>query len=372
VICKVASKEIEELESTNVFPQTSFWARIKNHQGYLPNGFQLTVSKDLLNPLGPVNHKIEDDLLILIKYVSQDQCYAYVPYGPKVEPEFENYGIFLEVLSEVLKSHLPPGCIYIKYDLPWKNQWAHEKGFYDSRGSWTGPPADNIQEFRLNFKTQNWMLQKSPSDILPTNTFFLNLNMGENELLYRMKPKTRYNIRLSLRKGVHVKEYGKDKLDDWYRLYTDTAIRNNLTLHHKEFFSSVLDHEGDSDGTVEASLLMADHEGEYLSAMFLLLSRKRGTYLYGASSSNKRHLMASYALQWEAIRRAQHHGCTEYDLFGCAPNPDQSHPLHGLYRYKQGFGGKIYHRMGCWDYPLILDDYKLIKAQEVNNQGYQA
>jgi lipid II:glycine glycyltransferase (peptidoglycan interpeptide bridge formation enzyme) len=196
--------------------------------------------------------------------------------------------------------------------------------------------------------------------------------MGENELLYRMKPKTRYNIRLSLRKGVHVKEYGKDKLDDWYRLYTDTAIRNNLTLHHKEFFSSVLDHEGDSDGTVEASLLMADHEGEYLSAMFLLLSRKRGTYLYGASSSNKRHLMASYALQWEAIRRAQHHGCTEYDLFGCAPNPDQSHPLHGLYRYKQGFGGKIYHRMGCWDYPLILDDYKLIKAQEVNNQGYQA
>jgi hypothetical protein len=160
VICKVASKEIEELESTNVFPQTSFWARIKNHQGYLPNGFQLTVSKDLLNPLGPVNHKIEDDLLILIKYVSQDQCYAYVPYGPKVEPEFENYGIFLEELSEVLKSHLPPGCIYIKYDLPWKNQWAHEKGFYDSRGSWTGPPADNIQEFRLNFKTQNWMLQK--------------------------------------------------------------------------------------------------------------------------------------------------------------------------------------------------------------------
>jgi lipid II:glycine glycyltransferase (peptidoglycan interpeptide bridge formation enzyme) len=105
--------------------------------------------------------------------------------------------------------------------------------------------------------------------------------------------------------------------------------------------------------------------------MFLILSRERGTYLYGASSSENRRFMASYAVQWEAIRKARDFGCTEYDMFGCAPNSRQSHPLYGLYRYKRGFGGRLYHRMGCWDYPFLPDEYKLLKAQEVNNQSYR-
>ncbi len=45
---------------------------------------------------------------------------------------------------------------------------------------------------------------------------------------------------------------------------------------------------------------MADHEGDYLAAMFLVLSKKRGTYLYGAYSGKKRHMMATYAIQWDA------------------------------------------------------------------------
>jgi hypothetical protein len=32
------------------------------------------------------------------------------------------------------------------------------------------------------------------------------------------------------------------------------------------------------------------------------------------------------------------------------PNP--AHPLYGLYRFKTGFGGTLFHRMGCWDYWL--------------------
>ena len=371
MICQVEPKDIPDIESTNILQQTSFWGRLKNRQGFIPNGYQLTVSKDLLNPTNNDPKKIDDDLLILIKYISPDQCFAYVPYGPKVRPEHENYGVFLEELSEVLRPGLPKKCILIRYDLPWENQWAAEDEFFDSTGSWKGPPSPGTQEFRLNFNTHNWNLFKSPSDILPTNTFFLNLGQDEGKILSRMKPKTRYNIRLSQRKGVRVKEYGKEMLDEWYQLYIQTSMRNSLTLHSKEYFTGLMESRPNSSDDIKVHLLMADREGEFLSAMFLILSNRRATYLYGATSSENRQLMGSYAVQWEAIRLAQQGGCTEYDMFGAAPNADSSHPMHGLYRYKSGFGGRLFHRMGCWDYPLIDEDYRIFKAQEVNNQKYR-
>ena len=94
--------------------------------------------------------------------------------------------------------------------------------------------------------------------------------------------------------------------------------------------------------------------------------------MYGASSDEKRNLMASYAVQWEAIKAARRAGCEEYDMFGTAPNAFSSHPMHGLYRFKSGFGGHLFHRMGCWDYPFMKDEYMRFRAQEINNQSYLA
>ena len=75
--------------------------------------------------------------------------------------------------------------------------------------------------------------------------------------------------------------------------------------------------------------------------------------------------MAVYALQWEGKN-----GCTEYDLFGISPNSDPSHPFYGLYRFKTGFGGRIYHRMGCWDYPLKAEEYDSYALTEMTAPGY--
>jgi lipid II:glycine glycyltransferase (peptidoglycan interpeptide bridge formation enzyme) len=44
--------------------------------------------------------------------------------------------------------------------------------------------------------------------------------------------------------------------------------------------------------------------------------------------------------------------CCEYDMFGITPDSNPTHPMHGLYKFKHGFGGDIYHQLGCWDYPL--------------------
>lgn len=47
-----------------------------------------------------------------------------------------------------------------------------------------------------------------------------------------------------------------------------------------------------------------------------------------------------------------------------------SHPMYGLYKFKKGFGGEIYHQLGCWDYPIIDDKYNYFVACEMNGQGY--
>src|SRR5690554_7032451 len=90
--CKLVQKDLEYIKPTNVLPQTPFWGRIKHDQGFIPKGFELTVSKELLNPAGNDSVRVEDDLLVLIKYINDTHCVAYVPYGPELEPAFENQG----------------------------------------------------------------------------------------------------------------------------------------------------------------------------------------------------------------------------------------------------------------------------------------
>ena len=93
-------------------------------------------------------------------------------------------------------------------------------------------------------------------------------------------------------------------------------------------------------------------------------------YLYEASSSSNRNFMATYALQWHAIRMSKEKGCKEYDMFGISPNNDASHPLYGLYKFKTGFGGELYQSLGCWDYPFDEEKYNIFKNVERRNQGY--
>lgn len=367
MICKLESKEIEELKATNVLPQTSFWGRVKERQGFIPIGFELTVSKDLLFNSSASLEKAKDDLLVLIKYISDKHCYAYVPYGPQLEPAFEHQGLFLEQLSKTIKSHLPSNCIFIRYDLMWKNQWAAEDDYFDNSGNWLGPPRSQTQEFRVNYKTTRWNLRKSTGDNLPKNTFFLDLTCSNEDLLSNMRYNTRYNVKRAVKKGIKVGEYGVEHITYWYKLYLDTAVRHNMPLQNEDYFTSILQNQDNSQKGVTIKMLMAELDGEYLASMFLVLSKKRATYLYGASSSKNKNHLATYALQWESIKIAKGWGCSEYDMFGSAPNLSRTHPLHGVHIYKKGFGGNLFHRMGCWDYPYDQKIYDIFRYSELSN-----
>ena len=44
--------------------------------------------------------------------------------------------------------------------------------------------------------------------------------------------------------------------------------------------------------------------------------------------------------------------------------------MHGLYRFKSGFGGRMVHRQGCWDYPLDEQQYQVFAGREAADGGY--
>jgi len=344
--------------------QSPYWAKVKTRQGWKAMAFDTDIRP------AAVSYRLSqgpNDLLILCRETGPDSFIAYVPYGPRLEPAEEDQGVFLESLSETLREFLPPECLCIRYDLPWESPWARDENRYNDRGNWMGPPDDHVREMRMNFNTQHGKLRKAPGNNLPSHTLFLDLKKNREEILQNMKPKTRYNIRLAGRRGIRVRNAGPEDLPVWQDLYMQTAARNGITPHPVHFFETAL--QAKDEGTRVIFLLAHDSQ-EYVAGLFLVLSAGRATYLYGASSSSRRNKMGTYALQWKAIELAQNAGCGEYDLFGVSPVASPSHPLYGLYRFKKGFGGSLFHRQGCWDYPLDEEKYLTYRAMDIHCPGF--
>lgn len=357
---RVENKDNRDIYATPIVQQTAFWSEVKKNQGLVTRALDFKVrNRDIYTGVGGYSSTTAD-LLIVERPLDRETCIAYVPYGPEIEPSEENQGRFLEELSEIMRPHLPENCAAIRYDLNWHSHWLDDE-----------VPEKTFQEFNLNCNTANWNLRKSNSDILPATTIFLDLTLPLDGILARMKPKTRYNIGLSQRKGVNVRRAGMEHISTWYELYRETALRNGLYINGIDYFTSVITARADDTlSPAHVELLIAEVDGKPLAAMFLIVADHRGTYLYGASSSEMRNFMPTYALQWEAIRFSKSMGCTEYDMFGVSPGPQQSHPMFGLYQFKAGFGGEMFNHLGCWDYVFDEEKYRTLQCSEIQLQGY--
>ena len=75
-------------------------------------------------------------------------------------------------------------------------------------------------------------------------------------------------------------------------------------------------------------------------------------YSYGASSTEKREVRGSNAVQWAMMRAALAAGATVYDLRGITDTLDADDPHVGLIQFKVGTGGQAVRYVGEWDLPL--------------------
>ncbi|TAL19381.1 peptidoglycan bridge formation glycyltransferase FemA/FemB family protein [Patescibacteria group bacterium] len=209
-------------------------------------------------------------------------------------------------------------------------------------------PADKKLEFRP-------AAARSATPIQPQTTLLLNLTKNEDILLAAMHEKTRYNLRLAEKKGVTVREGGTELFPELWPLLEAASKRDRFRLHAKNYYQKMLQTlvgEPSDRSSCQSRIMLADHEGEALAGMILLLFGGTATYLHGGSSDKKRNVMAPYLLHWQAMRRAKSRGCQSYDFWGIAPEDSAEHPLAGVSRFKRGFGGEVFTAPDSWELPL--------------------
>jgi lipid II:glycine glycyltransferase (peptidoglycan interpeptide bridge formation enzyme) len=207
-----------------------------------------------------------------------------------------------------------------------------------------------------NFLKTQGLIPAKP--IFSPYTLLLDLTKDPDELLAKMHPKTRYNIRLAQRHGVVVVEDNSDQaFASYLKLHFETTKRDGFYSHTPLFHQTmwqILKPAG------IAHLLLAKYQGTVLAAWMLFVFNNCLYYPYGGSSRKYKEVMASYALMWQAIKFGRQNHCRTFDLWGIPePNPSPQNPWYGFYRFKIGFAPQPAEFIGAYDLVLNQPLYTL-------------
>jgi lipid II:glycine glycyltransferase (peptidoglycan interpeptide bridge formation enzyme) len=326
----VTPSDLSQCNNADSFLQSGFWGSFKARFGWNARGFLIDWGE-----LG------QTSLMVIRRRLIPWFSFAYVPWGPELPAGFPQEDAALNQalvsIAGSLKSLLPRDTVFIRFDPPWFTE--------DAPSTKSAPPSSPQAPHILK------PFSRAGADIQPPDTVLIDIVPNESDILVHMKSKWRYNIRLAAKKGVTVRRTDVNELPKFYEILKKTAKRDGIAIHSIDYYQMLFFHCHDyPQGGQETALYLAEHEGEILAGAVVLLRGKEAVYLYGASSDNKRNFMAPYLVQWKAIIDAKTKGCAVYDLFGIPPSEDSNHPMAGLYRFKTGFGGRVIHRPGSWDY----------------------
>jgi peptidoglycan pentaglycine glycine transferase (the first glycine) len=259
---------------------------------------------------------------------------SYVPKGPILD--YADTALLEEVLAHLEMVARHAGALFVKIDPDVQSDTAKGKTVVEvlRRRGWR-PSGEQVQ-FR--------------------NTMVLDLTRDPDEMLAAMKSKWRYNVRLARRKGITVHQGTLADLPLLYRMYAETATRDGFIIRPEGYYH---DAWGSFIRAGLAQPLIAKVEEEAVAMVIIFRFGEQAWYMYGASIDAHREKMPNHLLQWEAMLWAREQGCTVYDMWGAPDVLDESDPMWGVYRFKQGFGGEFVEHIGAWDFPTSRIGYWL-------------
>ena len=278
----------------------------------------------------------------------------YVPKGPLLD--WADAPLSRRVLEDLHAFARQQGAIFIKMD----PDVCLGVGISGQPGAAEDPAG---QALAGGMQAAGWRF--SPEQIQFRNTVLVDLSPSEDELLANMKQKTRYNIRLAARKGVTVRTGGLADLPLLYCMYAETSVRDGFVIRDEGYYRAVWEafmRPGSAPAAPQVPAvepLIAEVEGDPVAAVMIFRFARKAWYLYGMSTTKHRDLMPNYLLQWEAMRRAKASGCLTYDLWGAPDEFDESYPMWGVFRFKEGLGGQVSRTLGAWDLPIRPTLYRL-------------
>jgi lipid II:glycine glycyltransferase (peptidoglycan interpeptide bridge formation enzyme) len=179
----------------------------------------------------------------------------------------------------------------------------------------------------------------------------------EDSVLGGMNQLWRRNIKKASKSGVEVRIGSANELPSFHALYVETAARDHFTPRPLGYFQQMFTAMSDEDAD-RIRLYLAYHEGDLVAATTWVRVGGHVWYSYGASSTSKREVRGSNAVQWQMIRDAMAAGADVYDLRGITDTLAADDPHIGLIQFKVGTGGNAVEYVGEWDLPLNRLLYK--------------
>ena len=311
--------------------------------------------------------------LVLYRQLPRVKRYlAYLPEGPVVAWDADDLRVWLTPMVRHLKK---AGAFGVRMGPPVvTRRWgaaAVKQGVADDAIRRLGdvPPTERSQAgARVVSQLQElgWKPQQVEGGFAagkPQYNFQIPLRTpdgeprSEDDVLAGMNQQWRRNIKKAAKAGVEVTHGTPEDLKAFHDLYAHTAERDHFTprplSYFETMFTALLAEEPD-----RIRLYLARHEGDLVAATVWVRVGGHTWYSYGASSTEKRDVRGSNAVQWAMIRDSLAGGASVYDLRGITDtlDPDDSHV--GLIQFKVGTGGEAVEYAGEWDLPINPLVYK--------------
>ena len=309
--------------------------------------------------------------LVLYRQVPKVKRYlAYLPEGPVIDWDAEHLSDWLSPMTRHLAAQ---GAFGIRMGPPvicrhW-DAAAVKAGIADDgvRQLDDLPPTQREPRgarVACELETLGWQLQSVEGGFAagqPRFNFQIPLRhpdgsaRTEDELLKGMNQQWRRNIKKAAKEGVETQRVAADRVEQelkrFHDLYVHTASRDQFTPRPLSYFTTMFRALLAEDPD-RIALFTAEHEGELVAATILIQVGGHVWYSYGASSTEKREVRGSNAVQWEMLRHALQGGADVYDLRGITDTLDPEDSHAGLIQFKVGTGGEAVEYVGEWDLPV--------------------
>jgi vancomycin resistance protein VanK len=300
---------------------------------------------------------------------------AYLPEGPVLDWAVDDLSDWLTPMTEHLRTQ---GAFGVRMGPPVvTRRWSAEQvkaGIADPGVNALGDVAPLVRSAMgarvvQQLEALGWRRQVAEGGFAagqPQYTFVIPLVSDDgtrrtpDDVLAGMNQLWRRNIRKADKAGVTVTVGAAEDLKAFHDLYVHTARRDHFTPRPLTYFQTMYDALGsdDPEDPGRISLWLAHHEGDLVAATIGVRVGSHAWYSYGASSTDKRDVRGSNAIQWAMIRAAIDEGAEVYDLRGITDTLDSDDPHIGLIQFKTGTGGEAVETVGEWDLPVNRTLYR--------------
>ena len=341
------------------FLQTPAWGEVKREWRAESVGWV----DDSDSGTGDAGDKVLGAGLVLYRRLPRmRRSLAYLPEGPVIDWSDPDLGRWLAPLAEHVAAQ---GAFGIRMGPPViTRRWSAgtvKAALADGTSKVLGEvPADHTDHAAMGVTDQLRSLGwRPPADSSggfaagqPRYVFQLPIDDGgPDALLSGMNQLWRRNIKKAAKSGVVVTRGTAEDLPAFHELYVVTARRDHFTPRPLAYFTTMF-RALSAEAPDRIRLYLAHHEDDLVAATTAVRVGNHVWYSNGASSTIKREVRGSNAVQWQMMQDAVTAGARVYDLRGITDTLDESDPHFGLLQFKLGTGGEAVEYVGEWDLPI--------------------